>query len=262
MTMMGWAIHKTGPARPMSSTAPNMSKAEFHSLASCTQSAIEKKRKSSSSFWERGRDGRGGGEEEGGGVAGMANGVVDYAEEAQGHRGRGGLLHHGAEGPSLQVPGGVQEVQGPRRPLLPPRQAHQDLRLLLRQELRRRIPSPQVPFSSFSLFSFILLLQLNWSFALAFIGKCCFGFPFLGLFMSLCYVIEFLMWFGWLISKWVGSWWSLLYHLLCCSYVMWLQNSIAAPVGSGGLVMDYLGCSLVGLFTVVLEKDLFCGWRD
>lgn len=117
----------------------------------------------------------------------MANGVIDNAEEAQGHRGRRGLLHHGAEGPSLPVPGGVQEVQGPRRPLLPPRQAHQDLRLLLRQELRRRCPSPQVPFSSFSLFSFILLLlQLNSSF----VGKCCSGFPFLDLFLCLCYVIE------------------------------------------------------------------------
>jgi hypothetical protein len=155
--MMDEAIHTTGPAHVL---RPQLEEAEFPSLSS--NSAIEKKRQYK--FFrerERERDGRGGEEEEGGGgVAGMANGVVDNAEEAQGHRGRRRLLHHGAEGPSLQVPGGVQEDQGPRRPLLPPRQAHQDLRLLLRQELRRRSPSPQVPFSSFSPFSFTLL-QLN-----------------------------------------------------------------------------------------------------
>lgn len=144
--MMGGAIHTARQAQPMSSTAPN--------LSSQIPFPFTRER-------ERERDGRGGEEEEGGGVAGMANGVVDNAEEAQGHRGRRGLLYHGAEGPSLQVPGGVQEEQGPRRPLLPPRQAHQDLRLLLRQELRCRSPGPQVPFSSFSLFSFTLLLQLN-----------------------------------------------------------------------------------------------------
>lgn len=82
----------------------------------------------------------------------MADRVVDYAKEAQGHRRGGSLLHHGTEGPPLQVPGGVQEDQGTRRrPRLrhrPPREA-KDLRTRspFRQELRRPSPRPQVHLS-------------------------------------------------------------------------------------------------------------------
>ena len=97
---------------------------------------------------ENGRTGRRGEEEEesgggDGGVPGMADGVVDHAEETPGHRRRWPVLDLRAQGPALQVPGRVQAIQrttlNSQRALRVPtsEEENRPSRCSLSQELRR-----------------------------------------------------------------------------------------------------------------------------